>query len=103
MYQGEVEVKLMNMMKYDAATIGNHEFDFGLENMAKIFKMADFPIVCSNYDFTGTVLEGLVKPYTVIKRDGVKIGLFGLCPAEPVIDEKFAPEHEEEYHAHYHL
>lgn len=81
MYQGEVEVKLMNMMKYDAATIGNHEFDFGLENMAKIFKMADFPIVCSNYDFTGTVLEGLVKPYTVIKRDGVKIGLFGLCPA----------------------
>ena len=80
LYQGEVEVKLMNMMKYDAATIGNHEFDFGLENMAKIFKMADFPILCANYDFTGTVLEGIVKPYTIIKRDGVKIGLFGLCP-----------------------
>lgn len=79
-YQGEVEVKLMNMMKYDVATIGNHEFDFGMENMARIFKMADFPIVCSNYDFTGTVLEGIVKPYTIIKRDGVKIGLFGLCP-----------------------
>lgn len=79
-YQGEVEVKLMNMMKCDASTIGNHEFDFGMENMARLFKMADFPIVCSNYDFTGTVLEGLVKPYTVIKRDGVRIGLFGLCP-----------------------
>lgn len=80
LYQGEVEVKLMNMMKYDAATIGNHEFDFGLENMAKLFKMAEFPILCANYDFTGTVVEGLVKPYTIIKRDGVKIGLFGLCP-----------------------
>ena len=67
-YQGEVEVKLMNMMKYDVATIGNHEFDFGMENMAKIFKMADFPIVCSNYDFTGTVLEGIVKPYTIISN-----------------------------------
>ena len=70
----------MNMMKYDAATIGNHEFDFGLENMAKLFKMAEFPILCANYDFTGTVVEGLVKPYTIIKRDGVKIGLFGICP-----------------------
>lgn len=80
LYQGEVEVKLMNMMKYDAATIGNHEFDFGLENMAKLFKMAEFPILCANYDFTGTVVEGLVKPYTIIKRDGVKIGLFGICP-----------------------
>ena len=79
-YQGEVEVKLMNMMRCDASTIGNHEFDFGMENMARLFKMADFPIVCSNYDFTGTVLEGIVKPYTVIKRDGVRIGLFGLCP-----------------------
>lgn len=80
LYQGEVEVKLMNMMKYDAATIGNHEFDFGLENMAKLFKMAEFPILCANYDFTGTVVEGLVQPYTIIKRDGVKIGLFGICP-----------------------
>ena len=79
-YKGEVEVTLMNMMKYDVATVGNHEFDFGLENMARIFKMAKFPIVCANYDFTGTVVEGLVKPYTIIKRDGVKIGIFGLAP-----------------------
>ena len=46
----------MNEMKYDAATIGNHEFDFGIDNMVRIFKMAKFPIVCSNYDFTGTEL-----------------------------------------------
>lgn len=79
-FHGDVEIELMNKMGYDAATIGNHEFDFGLDNMARIFKMAHFPIVCSNYDFTGTPLEGIVKPYTVIKRNGVKIGVFGICP-----------------------
>ncbi len=80
LYGGEVEVGLMNRMHYDAATIGNHEFDFGLENMARIFKMADFPIVCSNYDFAGTPVQGLVKRYVIIKRDGLKIGVFGLGP-----------------------
>lgn len=80
MFKGDVETELMNIMGYDAATIGNHEFDFGLENMARIFRKAKFPIVCANYDFTGTVVEGLVKPYVVIKRKGVKIGIFGLSP-----------------------
>ena len=80
LYKGEVEVSLMNEMKYDAATIGNHEFDFGLENMARLFRMANFPVVCSNYDVTGTVLEGLVKPYTTFNRNGLKIGVFGLAP-----------------------
>lgn len=80
MFKGDVETELMNIMGYDAATIGNHEFDFGLENMARIFRKAKFPIVCANYDFTGTVVEGLVKPYVVIKRKGVRIGIFGLSP-----------------------
>ena len=80
LFKGEVEVGLMNEMGYDAATIGNHEFDFGLDNMARIFRMANFPIVCSNYDCTGTVLEGLVKPYITLKRNGLKIGLFALGP-----------------------
>jgi len=80
LFKGEVEIGLMNEMGYDAATIGNHEFDFGLDNMARIFRMAKFPIVCSNYDFTGSVLEGLVKPYIVLKRSGVKIGVFALSP-----------------------
>lgn len=80
MFKGDVEVGLMNRMGIDAATIGNHEFDFGLENMARIFKMATFPIVCANYDFTGTPVEGLVKPYVIIKRKGVRIGVFGLAP-----------------------
>lgn len=80
MFKGDVEIGLMNLIGYDAVTIGNHEFDFGLENMARIFKMAKFPVVCANYDFTGTCVEGLVKPYVIIKRNGLKIGLFGLSP-----------------------
>lgn len=80
LFKGDVEVGLMNQMRYDAATIGNHEFDYGMENMARLFRMCEFPIVCANYDFTGTVVEGLVKPYIVMKRDGVKIGIFGLSP-----------------------
>lgn len=80
MFKGDVEVGLMNQMHYDAATIGNHEFDFGMDNMVRLFKMAKFPIVCTNYDFTGTPLQGLVKPYVIIKRNGIKIGVFGLAP-----------------------
>ena len=80
LFKGEVEVGLMNEMHYDAVTIGNHEFDFGLDNMAKLFRQANFPVVCSNYDCTGTVLEDLVKPYITIKRNGVKIGVFALAP-----------------------
>jgi 5'-nucleotidase len=79
-FKGEVEIKLMNLMKYDACTIGNHEFDFGLENMARLFKMAKFPVVCSNYDVSATVLNGLVKPYITLERKGLKIGVFGLGP-----------------------
>ncbi|MBQ7509612.1 MAG: metallophosphatase [Prevotella sp.] len=80
MFKGDVEVGLMNQMHYDAATIGNHEFDFGLDNMIRLFKMANFPIVCSNYDFGDTELKNIVKPYIVMKRKGVKIGIFALCP-----------------------
>ena len=80
LYKGDVEVGLMNLMRYDAATIGNHEFDFGVENMARLIKKADFPIVGANYDFTGTPLEGVVKPYVVLKRGGLRIGVFGLSP-----------------------
>ena len=81
LYKGDVEVGLMNLMGYDAGTIGNHEFDFGLDAMAKMFKNLNYPIVCSNYDFTGTVVEGLVKDYVILKRKGMKIGVFGLSPA----------------------
>lgn len=80
LYHGEVEVKLMNAMKYDACTIGNHEFDFGLGNLARLIRMANFPFVCCNYDFTGTPCEGLVKPYIIIERAGARVGILGVCP-----------------------
>ncbi len=80
LFKGDVEVGLMNEMKYDAATIGNHEFDFGIDNMVRIFRLAKFPIVCCNYDFTGTPLADIVKPYVVLYRKGLKIGVFGVCP-----------------------
>lgn len=78
MFQGEVEVKLMNVMKYDAMTIGNHEFDFDVDNMARLFKMADFPVVCANYNLETTELKDIVKPYVILDRFGLKIGVFGL-------------------------
>lgn len=88
LFKGDVEGGLMNIMKYDAATIGNHEFDFGLENMARLFRSLNFPIVCCNYDFTGTPVEGLVKPHVIIKRNGHKIGVFGVCPKmDGLVDE----------------
>lgn len=88
LFKGDVEVGLMNMMGIDAITIGNHEFDFGIDNLARLFKMANFPVVCANYDFTGTPLEGIVKPYVIIKRNGVKIGVFGLSPQLDGLVEK---------------
>lgn len=78
MFRGEVEVKLMNEMKYDAMTIGNHEFDFDVDNMARLFKMAKFPVVCANYNLDATSLKGIVKPYVILERFGLKIGVFGL-------------------------
>lgn len=79
-FRGSMEIELMNAMGYDACTIGNHEFDFGIENMARIFALAEFPVVCANYDFTGTPCEGIVKPWAVIERGGKRIGVFGLSP-----------------------
>lgn len=78
LYKGDVEIGLMNHMRYDAATLGNHEFDFGMENLARLCQEATFPIVCANYGVQGTVLEGLVLPYVVIERSGIRIGVFGL-------------------------
>jgi len=89
LYKGDVEIGLMNQMGIAASTIGNHEFDFGLDNMVRLFKMANFPILCSNYDFTGTVAEGVVKRYTVLHKKGVKIGVFALDPKmEGLVFEK---------------
>lgn len=78
LFKGKVEVEAMNLMKYDAATLGNHEFDYGLQALGEVIRQANFPFVCCNYDFSETVLHGMVKPYIIIKKDGVKIGILGL-------------------------
>ena len=92
MFKGEVEIGLMNQMGIEASTIGNHEFDFGLDNMAEMFKKATFPILCANYDFTGTVMEGVTKPWIIIKRNGVKIGVFAVCPKmKGLVSDKNCP------------
>ena len=78
LFKGEVETEAMNMMRYDAVTLGNHEFDYGLEALEKVVRRAKFPIISSNYDFSGTPLNNLIKPYLIFKKDGVKIGVIGI-------------------------
>ena len=77
-FGGELEFKLMSTMGYEASTMGNHEFDNGLEGFKKQLPHAKFDFLCSNYDFSNTLLEGLTKDYKIIKKGGIKIGLFGL-------------------------
>ena len=77
-YKGEVEYKAMSAIGYDVGTLGNHEFDNGVEALAAALKFANFDLVSANYDVKGTVLEGRVKPYVVKTVGGVRVGLFGL-------------------------
>jgi len=77
-FGGELEFKLMSMLKYDLATIGNHDFDNSIEGLYKQLPNANFNFVSANYDFKNTVLDTHVKPYQIFKKDGIKIGVFGL-------------------------
>ena len=77
-YKGEVEYKAMSAIGYDAGTLGNHEFDNGLEALAAALKFANFDIVSANYDVKGTVLEDRVKRYVVKTVGGIRVGIFGL-------------------------
>ena len=78
LFDGQLELELMSKLGYDAATFGNHEFDNGLQGLLKHFDKANFPFVSSNYDFTGTVLEGKINEYLIFQRGGVKIGVFAV-------------------------
>lgn len=77
-YGGELEFKLMSMLKYDAATIGNHDFDNGIEGLYKQLPNAKFPFICSNYDFSKTIMDGHTRPYQIFVRKGIKIGVYGV-------------------------
>lgn len=78
-YKGEPEIKAMTAMGYDACTIGNHDFDAGMENLAtQLTNHANFPMLVSNYDFTGTPMEGKTEPYKIFKKGKLRIGVFGV-------------------------
>ena len=78
LFGGELEFKLMSMMGYDASTMGNHDFDNGLEGFLKVLPNAKFPFICSNYDFSNTILDGRTEQYKIFSKDGIKIGIFGI-------------------------
>ncbi len=77
-FGGELEFKLMSMMKYDASTMGNHDFDNGLEGFLKVLPNANFPFICSNYDFKNTILDGKTSAYKIFNKNGIKVGIFGV-------------------------
>jgi 5'-nucleotidase len=77
-FMGELEYKLMSQMKYDASTLGNHDFDNGLEGLQKQLPNATFPFLIANYDFSATPLAGKFKPYKVFDKQGIRVGVFGL-------------------------
>jgi 5'-nucleotidase len=88
-YGGELEFKLMSMMKYDIATIGNHDFDNSIEGLYNQLPNASFEFVNANYDFKNTILDGHVKPYKIVRKDGIKVGVFGIgIELEGLVDKK---------------
>lgn len=90
-YKGEVEYKAMSAIGYDAGTLGNHEFDNGVEALAAALKFANFDILSANYDVKGTALEGRVKRYVVKTLSGIRVGLFGMgiSPVALITPENF--------------
>jgi 5'-nucleotidase len=92
-YGGELEFKLMSMMKYDLATLGNHDFDNGIDGFFAQLPHANFEFVSANYDFKNTELNGIVKSYKTFIKNGIKIGVFGLgIELEGLVDKKLYKE-----------
>ncbi len=88
---GDIEIDVLNAMEFDAVCLGNHEFDNGFDELSRRLKNLDVPVVCANYDFAGTPMEGLVKPYTTVRRAGMKIGILGvLTDIMEVVDRDIA-------------
>lgn len=75
---GNIEIDVLNACKYDATCLGNHEFDNGIEELTRRLGNLKVPVVCANYDFTGTSLEKHIQPYVIVKKAGLKIGIIGL-------------------------
>lgn len=87
-YNGDVELKVMNALGYEVVTLGNHEFDNGVKELARRLSSAEFTTVCCNYDFRRTELDRLVKPYTIVEKGGKLIGIIGVTTdLGPVTDK----------------
>jgi 5'-nucleotidase len=92
-YKGDVEIELFNVLGYDAVCLGNHEFDRGHEELAHRLGNAKFDVLCANYDFSATPLADYVKPYTILKRGGLRIGIIGvLANVADVVDSRIAAQ-----------
>lgn len=78
MFNGRLEIAGYNLMGYEATTFGNHEFDKGIDTLAARMREANYPYVCCNYDVAGTAVDGLVKPYIVLEKQGLRMGILGL-------------------------
>jgi len=93
LFKGVPEIEFMNTMGYDVVALGNHEFDNGSKHLAKRLKLANFKIVCANYQFKNKQLTKLVKPYTIIHTGEKKIGFFGLlCDMKRIIMPNYYQE-----------
>ncbi|MBA3664148.1 MAG: metallophosphatase [Bacteroidetes bacterium] len=91
-FSGEVEYKLMSIMKYDAVTFGNHDFDLGSENILKQMKHASFDFINCNYDFKDSALAKNKKifPYKIYRKGKLKIGILGIgIDLENLVDKKY--------------
>lgn len=92
-YGGELEFKLMSMLKYDGATIGNHDFDNGIDGLYAQLPHAKFPFISSNYDFSNTIMDGKTEKFRTFQKDGIKIGVFGLgIELQGLVGEKLYKE-----------
>lgn len=92
-YGGELEFKLMSMLGYDAATIGNHDFDNGIDGLAAQMPNATFKMISSNYDFSNTIMDGKTQPYEIFEKDGIKIGVFGVgIQLDGLVNRKMSKE-----------
>jgi 5'-nucleotidase len=86
--KGQMEIDNLNAIGYDVVTLGNHEFDNGIEALAKRLEQLNCAVVCANYDFSGTPIADLVKPYAIVKKAGKKIGVIGvLTDVSTVVDK----------------
>ena len=88
---GELEIQMLNAIGYDAVSLGNHEFDNGIEHLAELLSKCDCPVICADYDFSTFELGKYVKPYVIVEKAGLKIGIIGLLPdLSSVVDRDVA-------------